>query len=229
MNLSWPSFWQHIPETDRPAVRDALAELLSSGVLLGDDGRAREVYLTAREYLRELGEYLAPLELNLVSDPDRPILQARPVPGECGLAARFGKDETLLILVLWRLYHEVRMERSVETVVVSANDVFRALKLTFEHIDPPTDSHLERMLARCRNRRLIRFQRHEDPQRFGESAVEILPTLPRVIPFENLQRWEEMVGIQGGAKEDRGSGEAVATGVVASVGGTEDPRGEEVT
>lgn len=200
MNLPWPTFWQHIPESDRPAVRDALAELLSTGVLLGDDGRAREIYLTAREHQRELAEYLAPLNLDLTSDPDRSLLQARPVPGECGLTAKFTKDETLLILVLWRLYHDTRMERAVESVVVSANDIFQALKLTFERIELPKDSHLERMLARCRNRRLIRFHRHEDPQRFGESAVEILPTLPRVIPFESIEAWDRVVSLHAGGK-----------------------------
>ena len=213
MNLPWPAFWQHIPEADRPALRDALAELLSTGVLLGDDGRAREVYLTAREHQRDLAEYLAPLDLDLVSDPDRSLLQARPVPGECGLTAKFTKDETLLILVLWRLYHDTRMERAVDAVVVSANEIFRALKLTFERVELPTDSHLERMLARCRTRRLIRFQRHDDPQRFGESAVEILPTLPRVIPFESLEAWEAMVGLHAGAKgvEAAGQDEEVAS------------------
>lgn len=208
MNLPWPSFWQHIPEPDRPALRDALAELLSTGVLLGDDGRAREIYLTAREHHRELAEYLAPLNLDLISDPDRSLLQARPVPGECGLTAKFTKDETLLILVLWRLYHDTRMERAVDAVVVSANEIFQALKLTFERVQPPTESHLERLLARCRTRRLIRFQRHDDPQRFGESAVEILPTLPRVIPFESIEAWEQMVGLHTGAKPN---GEAEAT------------------
>lgn len=195
MNLPWPSFWQHVPEADRPALRDALTELLGTGVLLGDDGRSREIYLTARAYLRELAEFLAPLNLDLVSDPDRPILQARPVPGDCGLTARFTKDETLLVLVLWRLYHDLRMERAVETVVVTANDVFQALRLTFQHIEPPTESHLDRLLARCRNRRLVRFRRHEDPQRFGESAIEILPTLPRVIPFESIDAWEQHAGL----------------------------------
>jgi hypothetical protein len=193
MNLPWPSFWQHIPENDRSALRDALAELLSTGVLLGDEGRAREIFLTAREHQRDLAEYLAPLNLDLISDPDRSILQARPVPGECGITARFTKDETLLLLTLWRLYHETRLERAVDTVVVSANQVFQALKLTFEHIQPPTESHLERMLARCRSRRLIRFQRHEDPQRFGESSIEILPTLPRILPFESVEAWEQTV------------------------------------
>jgi hypothetical protein len=206
MNLPWPSFWQHIPEPDRPALRDALTELLGTGVLLGDDGRARELYLTARAYLRELAEYLAPLNLDLLADPDRPLLQARPVPGECGLTAKFTKDETLLLLVLWRMYHDTRLERAVESVVVSANEVFQALRLTFQHIEPPTETHLERLLARCRNRRLVRFRRHEDPLRFGESSVEILPTLPRVIPFETLGAWEQMAGLhrptQAAGRED---------------------------
>ncbi len=201
MNPSWPSFWEHVPDADRPVLREALTELVSTGVLLGDEGRAREIYLGARDYQRELADYLAPLGLGLVEDPDRRILQAQPVPGECGLLARFTKDETLLVLVLWRLYHDARMERPVDSVVVTANELFRELRLTFEHIVPPTESHLLRLLARCRNRRLIRFQRHEDPDRFGESMVEILPTLPRVIPFDSASEWEAMVGLHAGTRD----------------------------
>jgi hypothetical protein len=193
MSLNWPSFWQHVPEDARPALRDILTELLSSGVLLGDEGQARELYLTAREYQREIGEYLAPLGIDLVFDPDRPILQARPIPGECGLLARFTKDESLLTLTLWRMYYDARLERTVETVMVTANDVFARLKLYFEHVEPPTETHLERLLSRLRNRRLIRFKRHE--QHFGESLVEILPTLQRVIPFENAEAWEQQVAL----------------------------------
>ncbi len=206
MNLPWPSFWQHVREDDRSALREILAELLSTGVLLGDEGRARELYLTARDYLKELAEYLAPLNLDLVTDPDKPILQARPVPGECSLTARFTKDETLLVLTLWRIYHDTRMERPVETVVVSANTVFSHLKLYFENIEPPRDSHLERMLARLRSRRLIRFKKHEDLQRFGESLVEILPTLQRVIPFGSVEAWQQQMDLYDTSKPD-GEGE----------------------
>ncbi len=195
MNLPWPSFWQHVREDDRPALRDVLAELLGAGVLFGEDGRARQLFLVAREYHRELAEYLAPLNLDLVADPDKPILQARPIPGECGLTARFTKDQTLLVLSLWRIYHDIRMERPVETVVVSANEIFARLKLYFEQIEPPTESHLDRMLARLRARRLIRFRRHEDPRLFGESLVEILPTLQRVIPFESTEAWQQRVDL----------------------------------
>ena len=120
MTLPWPSFWAHIPEDDRAAIREVLAELLGTGVLLGDEGRARQLYLVAREYEPQLREYLAPLNLDLVPDPDRPLFQARPIPGECNLTSRFTKDETLLLLTLWRIYDEERMARPVETVVIPA-------------------------------------------------------------------------------------------------------------
>lgn len=195
MSLPWPTFWSDVPEDDRPAIKEAVAELLSTGVLLGDEGRARELYLVAREYQRQIAEYLAVVELDLVPDPDRPIFQARPTAGECALIATFSKDETLLVLVLWRIYDEERMARPTQSVVFTANHLYARLKLYFEHIEQPTETHLERMLAKLRRKKLIRFHRHEDPQLFGESGIEILPTLPRVIPFEDATAWEQQVAI----------------------------------
>lgn len=194
MSLPWPSFWQHIPDGDRPALSDILTELLAHGALLGDNGRDRELYLLAREYQREIAEYLAPLHLELVPDPDRPILQLRPVPGDCGLMARFNKAETLLVLTLWRIYHDARMETVTETVVITANDLWQRLRLYFETIAAPTEAQLRDMLGRLRNRRLIRVQWHDEAARFGDSQVEILPTLPRVIPFEDTAAWEQQAG-----------------------------------
>ena len=201
MTPVWPSFWANIPDDDRPVVREILAELLTTGVLLGESVRERELFLTARKYQPQLAEYLAPLNLTLFPDPDRPLLQARPVPGECGLTARFTKDETLVVLTLWRLYDDARMERPAETVIVSANDLYARLKLYFEHIEPPTNTHLERIVAKLRSKRLIRFQR--DEERFGESRVEILPTLPRAIPFERAEEWAQAVnGFKQAASEE---------------------------
>ena len=191
MPLPWPTFWQHIPTDDRSAFSDILTELLAHGALVGDTGRDRELFLLAREYQREIGEYLAPLHLELLADPDRPILQVRPVPGDCGLMARFNKAETLLVLTLWRLYHDARMETVRETVVVTANDLWQRLRLYFETVTDPTEAQLREMLGRLRGRRLIRVQWHEESARFGESQIEILPTLPRVIPFTDPAAWEQ--------------------------------------
>jgi hypothetical protein len=193
MPLPWPSFWQHIREEDRGAISEILTGLLAHGALLGDQGRDRELFQLAREYQREIGEYLAPLHLELMPDPDQPILQVRPVPGDCGLMARFDKAETLLVLTLWRMYHDARMEQIAGTVVVTLNEIWHRLRLYFERIDPPTEAHLRTMLGRLRNRRLVRIQWHDDTLRSGESQVEILPTLSRAIPFENVAAWEQQV------------------------------------
>jgi hypothetical protein len=197
MSLPWPTFstWNRIPEQDRAALSEILAELLAHGALIGETGRDHELYLLAREYQREISEYLAPLHLELLPDPDRPIFQLRPVPGDCALMARFNKAETLLVLTLWRIYHDARMASVVASVVVTPNDIWGKLQLYFENIVPPTEAQLRDMLGRLRNRRLVRVQVHEDPARFGESQVEILHTLPRVIPFENAAAWQQQVDL----------------------------------
>jgi hypothetical protein len=197
MALPWPTFssWHRIREEDRAALSEVLTELLAHGALIGESGGDRERYLLAREYQPELTEYLAPLHLELFADPDKPIFYVRPVPGDCGLMARFNKAETLLVLTLWRLYHDARMESATETVIISANDLWQRLKLYFETITPPTEAQLREMLGRLRNRRLVRLQWADDAARFGESQIEILPTLTRVIPFEDVAAWEQQADL----------------------------------
>jgi hypothetical protein len=197
MPLPWPTFttWTRIREEDRAALSDVLAELLAHGALIGDAGRDRELYLLAREYEPELREYLAPLHLLLVPDSDRPIFLLRPVPGDCGLLARFNKAETLLVLTLWRIYHDARMEQAVEAVVVTANDIWQRLKLYFEQIELPTPAQLRDMLGTLRRRRLVRVRWHEEASQFGESQIEILPTLAHVIPFENAEVWQQQAAL----------------------------------
>ena len=197
MPLPWPTFttWSRILDDDRAAISEVLTELLAHGALLGDVGRDRELFLLAREYERELAEYLAPLHLELVSDPDRPLFQIRPVPGDCGLMERFNKAETLIVLTLWRIYHDTRMETPVETVVTTTNDIWQRLRLYFEALELPKEPQMREILNKLRARRLVRVQWNEASQTFGDSQVEILPTLPRVIPFENTAAWDQQVSL----------------------------------
>ena len=87
------------------------------------------------------------------------------------------------------------MESATETVIISANDLWQRLKLYFETITPPTEAQLREMLGRLRNRRLVRLQWADDAARFGESQIEILPTLTRVIPFEDVAAWEQQADL----------------------------------
>ncbi len=192
MTPSWPSFWAHIPQADRAAVSEILGDLLGTGVIFGDAGRDRQLFELARLYRAELAEYLAPLGIELFQDPDRPLFQARPIPGECPLTTRFSKDETLVVLTLWRIYDDHRMMQTSDTAMLTANDLDARLRLYFEKIVPPTPAHLERILSKLRRKRLIRYQSNDD--RPGESGIEILPTLARAIPFEGTE-WEEQVAL----------------------------------
>lgn len=214
MTLPWPTFWEAIREEDRPALKAILAELLTTGVLLGEEGRARELYLIAREYPRELSEFLSVLDLELIHDPDRPIFQARPVAGECALTASFSKDETLVVLALWRIYDEERMARPSQVVVLDANTLDARLQLYFESIEPPQPTHLDRILAKLRRKKLIRYQR--DEEQFGQSQIEILPTLPRVIPFEDAAAWQEQAALFNQGKEDEPEGDETEAAPVIS-------------
>jgi len=195
MPLPWPSFWQHIREDDRAALSDILSDLLAHGALVGDAGRNHELYLSAREYQREIGEYLAPLHLELVPDPDRPIFQLRPVPADCRLMMRFSKAETLVVLTLWRIYHDARMENVSDLVVIPVNGLWQRLRLYFETVAPPTEAQLREMLGKLRHRRWVRVKWEDDPARFGDSQIEILPTLQRAIPFENAAAWQQQTAL----------------------------------
>jgi hypothetical protein len=195
MPLPWPSFWQYIREDDRAALSDILADLLAHGALIGDAGRNHDLYLLAREYQREIGEYLAPLHLELVPDPDRPIFQVRPVPADCRLMTRFNKAETLVVLTLWRIYHDARMENVSDLVVIPVNVLWQRLRLYFETVAPPTEALLREMLGKLRDRRWVRVKWEDDPARFGDTQVEILPTLQRAIPFEDAAAWEQQAAL----------------------------------
>ena len=184
----WPRFWPDVPEDDRPALREILAELLGRGTLLGNTGAARDLFLLARDHYREhLADYLAPLGLELMVDDDFSLLQARPRPEACHLLAQFTKDETLLLLVLWRVWDEHRSQVAASAVILTVDELWTRFRNTFDKIEPPEKTHLDSMLGRLKRLRLIRTHKPEGALQLGETLIEVLPSLPRVIPFDNLE------------------------------------------
>jgi Domain of unknown function (DUF4194) len=202
----WPRFWSAVPESDRGPLREVLAELLGRGVLLGDEGSGRDLFLLARDHYRtHLEDYLAPLALELIVDDDSSLLQARPRTESCLLLARFDKDETLVLLALWRLFDDERSSGLQEAVIVTVDQLWAALKVYFDQIEPPEKSHIESVLARLKRHRLIRTAKPEGMTQLGEMQIEILASLPRVIPFEDISAWQAKVDQfqpQSNAEED---------------------------
>lgn len=191
----WPrSFWGDVPDSDRAQLREVLAELLGRGVLLGDEGSGRDLFLLARDHYRtHMEDYLAPLALELVVDEEHSILQARPRTESCLLLGRFDKDETLVLLALWRLYDDAISTGDQEVAIVSVDELWSALKVYFDKISTPEKSQIESCLKRLRRHRLVRTHKPEGMTQAGELQVEILPSLARVIPFEDIQAWQSRV------------------------------------
>jgi hypothetical protein len=192
--LPWPPFWEHIAEADRQPLREILAQLLRHGVILGDEGSGRDLFRLVRDHLRpEVEQYFAPLGLRIVLFEDPPLVQAQPVPGECDLLAQFNQQETLLALVLWRVYDEMLVTSTTKAVLISANELWLKWQIIFEHIDPPSIHALKEALVRLRRARLIRFTDAGDPTRPGDALIEVLPTLARAIDFAGLEEWQARV------------------------------------
>lgn len=192
----WPSFWSDVPEEDRAPIRDVLAELLGRGVLLGSEGSGRELFLLIRDhYQPHLSDYLAPLGLELIVDDDAPLLQARPRTEACQLLATFTRDETLLLLALWRVWDDAQATGTSAAVILSVDDFWQQLRVFFDRIDPPEKTQIESILTKLRRHRLIRTHKPEGMTQPGEMQIEILPSLPRVIPFDDLDAWLQRVDI----------------------------------
>jgi hypothetical protein len=185
---NWPRFWPDVPEVDRPAIREILAELLGRGTLLGSSGAGRDHFMLARDHYRgHLSDYLAPLGLELIIDDDFSLIQARPRPESCHLLSQFTKDETLVLLVLWRVWDDHRTNEAASAVILTVDELWTRFRNTFDKIDPPEKTHLDALLGRMKRHRLIRTHKPEGALQLGETLIEVLPSLPRVIPFDSLE------------------------------------------
>ena len=212
MTLPWPKFWAHVPEADRAPLREALADLLRYGSILGDEGSGRDLYRLVRDRCRsEVEEYLAPLGLRvIVHEEPRPIIQAEPVPDECGLLARFMQQETIFALVLWRMYDEALTASRSQAILFTANEVWLKWQVFFPKVEPPTLSAMKEALVRLRRKRFVRFTDGDDPARPGDALIEVLPSLVRAIDFEGIAEWQTHAAPHGAEVEPMTHAEAVA-------------------
>ena len=192
----WPSFWTDVPSEERARLRDILAELLGRGVLLGDTGSGRELFLLARDHHRfRLEDYLAPLGLEFLVDDEAMILQARPRTESCQLLGSFSKDETLILLTLWRIWDEAQTSGAHAAVLLRLDDLWEKLRVYFDRIEPPEKSQIEAALTRLKRHRLVRTQRPDQADHPGDILIEVLPTLARAIPFESIAQWQERANL----------------------------------
>lgn len=195
MSLPWPGFWGEVPEEDREPLRAALNRLLSHGAILGDEGGGRELYQLVRDrYRKQVAEHLAPFGLAVVVHPEPfLIIQAEPQPGECKLLASFDQQETLLALVLWRMYDEALAGPPGGAVTFTLNAIWTKWRVYFPAVEAPTPHGLDEALTTLKRKCFVRQVGTADPQKAGDTRIEVLPTLTRAIGFADAADWQNFV------------------------------------
>lgn len=178
-----------LSESEQRDLKDALAELLDRGSVLGFESRSRDLYQRAAGVLYEpLRSVLGLLDMELVNDERRLLLFARPLDS-CQLLRRFNQIESIFVLALWRIYHEHYQQGRVGAVVLSLNDLFAKLRSYFPKLlqEPPKPNTFRTILQHLQRRNLVRWTESADA--FGHSECQVLPTVLYVIPFSGLEDW----------------------------------------
>lgn len=184
------SLLQRLSENDRERLGEALRRLLSSGSILGHEPNAANLYHWCYQNRVLLDELAALLEFKLFWDhPDRTV-QAIPQAGS-GFLLRLRLDATLVLLTLWYEFDvAVRDRGETPPVRLTAQQLNDSLAAKFQplrkHLPSPT--RLREILTLAQRKNLLRFTVDPVPERL---LIEVLPTLKRTIPFQDIDEWNK--------------------------------------
>lgn len=173
--------------TDRARLGEALRTLLDHGSILGGEGPHSDLYHWAyanRPWVEEMG---ALFDLRLFWEHESRLVQAVPQSGAFLLRLRL--DATLVVLTLWYEFDSaVRDRGETPPIVLTAEQLNDALRTKFEPLKKAMPSHtrLIEILRLAQRKNLLRFTAGADAAR---TRIEVLPTIKRVIPFQDLADW----------------------------------------
>ena len=181
------SLLARLSETDRERLGEALRRLMAHGSILGTEPGQAELYHWAhlnREWVEEISGLL---ELKLYWDNEIRLVQAVPQTGAFTLKLKL--DATLVLLTLWYEFDTaVRDRGEAPPIRLSVERLNDSLKTKFEplrkHLPSPT--RLREILSLAQRKNLLRFSPAEET---ADAAIEVLPTLKRVIPFQDIADW----------------------------------------
>lgn len=176
-----------LSENDRLRLGEALRRLLTHGSILGLEPSQTDLYHWSHQNRECLEELSALLDLRLHWEPQDRVVQA--VPQSAGFLLRVNLRTTLVLLTLWYEFDMAIRDRGetppVRLTVQQLND---ALTAKFEPLRKhlPGPAQLREILALGQRKNLLRY---EPEPAFEQTRIEILPTLKRVIPFQDIAEW----------------------------------------
>jgi hypothetical protein len=199
-----------LSETDRERLGEALRRLMAHGSILGTEPAQAELYHWAhlnREWVEEMAGLM---ELKIYWDQELRIAQAAPQSGAFTLKLKL--DATLVLLTLWYEFDTaVRDRGEAPPIRLSVERLNDSMKTKFEPLRKhlPSATRLREILGMAQRKNLLRFSAAEEA---ADATIEVLPTLKRVIPFQDIADWnrneDRHLAAAAGAEMEESEGDA---------------------
>lgn len=176
-----------ISADDRERLGEALRRLMASGSILGLEPAQTELYHWCYQNRPWVDELAGLLDLKLHWDHGDRTVQA--VPQSAAFLLRLKLDASLVLLTLWYEFDTAIRDRGeTPPVRLTAQQLNDSLATKFEPLRKfqPGPSRLREILSLAQRKNLLRFT---PAAALEQSVIEILPTLKRVIPFQDLAEW----------------------------------------
>jgi len=195
-----------LSEIDRERLGEALRRLMAHGSILGTEPGQTELYHWAHLHREWVEEMAGLLELKIYWDHELRLAQAAPQTGVFTLKLKL--DATLVLLTLWYEFDTaVRDRGEAPPIRLNVERLNDSLKTKFEplrkHLPSPT--RLREILGMAQRKNLLRYSAAEEA---ADATIEVLPTLKRVIPFQDIADWnrnaERHLAAAAGAESEQG-------------------------
>lgn len=187
LNTTAPSvLLPRLADSDRVRLGEALQALLSRGSILGLEPGSADLYAWCRLNLEWLRELAALSGLAVFNDHESRLIQA--LPKKSTMTLRLKQDATIVLLALWYEFDTQVRDQGATRVVCTVEELNELLrdKLLPDLREPPSRGRLTEILRMADRFNLIRIDLDESMEK---TRIEILPTLKRVIPFQDLADW----------------------------------------
>ncbi len=200
-----------LSENDRQRLGEALRRLMAQGSILGHEPASTDLYHWSHQNRDWLDEQAGLFDLKLHWDHQDRVVQA--VPQSAAFLLKVNLRTTLVLLTLWYEFDTAVRDRGetppIRLTVQQLND---SLTAKFEPLKKhlPSAAQLREILALAQRKNLLRYE--PDPA-FEQTPIQVLPTLKRVIPFQDFAEWNRNAEryLAGTDLSDNGASEAVET------------------
>ncbi|MFN7138587.1 MAG: DUF4194 domain-containing protein [Limisphaerales bacterium] len=177
---------------DKARLEEAIQELLVHGSILGLEPGQGELYDWCRQNPDWLREAAALVGLTIYNEHESRMVQA--IPRKSALTLSLKQDATLVLLALWYEYDTQVRDQGATEVRLTVEQLNQLLKekLLPDLKSQPSAGRMREILVIGRRYNLVRVEFAEP---FEKSTIEVLPTLKKVIQFNDIEEWNKLAAM----------------------------------